>query len=73
MEYLVTSTHEVLGRQPGDVVELDDAVLEARLIAGGHIEPVAGKCQEKREGPGNAAGSNSPMSESENDSDSDSA
>jgi len=41
MLYRVTSKREVLEHAPGDVFEADlDAVTEARLVVGGHLERV---------------------------------
>jgi len=40
--YRVASKHRVLGHEPGEEFEAEiDSVQEARLLAGGHLEPVS--------------------------------
>ena len=65
-KYKVVSSREVLGHTYGEVVEFEDKVQAARLVAGGHVELVKEKRSAKSGGAGYAAGADpDPESESE--------
>lgn len=55
-KYLIVGAHRIDGVEPGEIIEIDDDDVAARLEAGGHIEP-ASKTRTKKPSEADAADS----------------